>query len=638
MKWLQRGINNALHLSMKPRNRFSLIIIFSIGLIYLFSLHKYKMWETGIVSGGDSWGYYLYLPATIIHHDLDNLKTSVQTRLKYHPANLDYSQNPLGVLEVHPTPEGKQVNKYTVGVAIFQLPFFLLAHMLAILLHLPADGYSFIYIYLIHLAGVFYALAGFFILRKVLLHFVSDRICALTLLAISIGTNLYYFTVYNSGMAHAYLFMLYCVLIYFTIKWYQNFNWPAIIGISLSAGFITMIRPTEIICILIPVLWGIQSFRDIPGRFALFRQQLLKISVGAGFFILAGLPQLIYWKLLSGHFLYYSYTNEGFDFLHPHIKDGLLSYKNGWLAYTPIMYFALTGIFLLKRKNPALFPIVFFLPIHIYLIYSWWCWNYINGFGSRPMVETYALLSIPLAFTFKSTFVKGRLWLSILVAVASLFFIFLNLFNTYQFSRGVLWTEDANWQYYKNLFGKTKLDYLDLVRYDNNLPQPDEDNLRFVKEIGYNNFEDSISKFYSPAASKSGRYGFTLNPEIQFGPGMENQFRDLDLNPGDWLKISIDAKNKNQNYNLYQMNILGNRINRNGKDIYSRYIRIDNKVGNPHHSLWGGQNNVWGTAYYWIKIPEKTEPTDILKTYTKNLAAPEINIDNLTIQLWREKE
>jgi hypothetical protein len=596
------------------------------------------MWKSGIISGGDSWGYYLYLPAIFIYDDLDNLKQSVGARLKYHHPGQKFDLNTFDIGEAHKAPTGNRINKYTTGVAIFQLPFFLLAHGIALAFNLPADGYSFIYIYMVHLACIFYALAGLLILRKVLLLYVSDLVCALTLLAITLGTNLYYFTVYNSGMAHTYLFMLYCFLIYFTSKWYRSFGWKSIIGIGLAAGFITMMRPTEIICLFIPVLWGIHSFKGFSERLGLFKQQYLKIAAGVFFYILAGLPQLIYWKLLSGHFLYYSYTEEGFNFLHPRILDGLFSFKNGWLTYTPLMYLALAGIFFLRKKNPAFLPILFFLPLHIYIIYSWWCWNYINGLGSRPMVETYALLSIPLAYFLQFVFSQKYRLAGAAVSIIGLFFIYLNLFNTYQLSKGVLWSEDANWQYYKNILGKTKLDYLDLVRYDINAMQPEGQNLEFIKTLAHNNYEDSTSKFYSPEARSTGRFGFVLNPEVQFGPGIDLKVDQLELQPGDWVKISIDCMNKNQAYDFFRTNQLATQLVRNGKELQAHSIRMENKVGNPDNSLWGGNNYVWGTAYLWMKIPKNLEDGDVLRAFTWNPSAPEMYIDNLAIQLWRKKE
>jgi predicted tellurium resistance membrane protein TerC len=76
----------------------------------------------------------------------------------------------------------------------------------------------------------------------------------------------------------------------------------------------------------------------------------------------------------------------------------LIGYRKGWLLYTPIMIFAIIGMFFLKRKIPAMkwsIPVISILAI--YILSSWWCWWFGGSFGSRSMVEYYALLIFPLA-------------------------------------------------------------------------------------------------------------------------------------------------------------------------------------------------------------------------------------------------
>jgi hypothetical protein len=71
--------------------------------------------------------------------------------------------------------------------------------------------------------------------------------------------------------------------------------------------------------------------------------------VMAFIFLLCWLPQIFYWKTLTGKIFFYSYTKEGFDFLHPHLKNGLFGFANGWLAYTPVMIFAVIGLIFLPK-------------------------------------------------------------------------------------------------------------------------------------------------------------------------------------------------------------------------------------------------------------------------------------------------
>jgi hypothetical protein len=66
------------------------------------------------------------------------------------------------------TEEGKAVFKMPPGVALLQMPFFLVGHAIALTTDQPADGYSNTYQLAIRLAGIFYFIVGLIFLRRVL--------------------------------------------------------------------------------------------------------------------------------------------------------------------------------------------------------------------------------------------------------------------------------------------------------------------------------------------------------------------------------------------------------------------------------------------------------------------------------------
>src|SRR6185436_15997774 len=97
--------------------------------------------------GFDAAGYYSYLPAIFIYHDF---KFDFVNHLPD-----DIRPEPKGIDLVH-TADGKTVNKWHIGTCILILPFFLIAHFLSQVFHLPADGYSTMYHIWIYVASVFY--------------------------------------------------------------------------------------------------------------------------------------------------------------------------------------------------------------------------------------------------------------------------------------------------------------------------------------------------------------------------------------------------------------------------------------------------------------------------------------------------
>ena len=138
------------------KNKKSLYSLAFIGIVLVLSMQFYERWDTNIIGGGDSWGYYLFLPATFIHGDLDSLDVSLAARKQYHNGFYTTDVNPLGVDEIIHVGEGKQVSKYTYGIALLEAPMFFVAHGIAKITGQPADGYSWIYIYMMHLSNILF--------------------------------------------------------------------------------------------------------------------------------------------------------------------------------------------------------------------------------------------------------------------------------------------------------------------------------------------------------------------------------------------------------------------------------------------------------------------------------------------------
>src|ERR1051325_1820594 len=240
-------------------------------------------------------------------------------------------------------------------------------------------------------------------------------------------------------MSHPYLFMLIALLLYLTIKWLENPNYKIIMLAGFVAGLITLIRPTDILCLLIPLLFGVISFGDLSNRLNMFWKFKTQVLMFALCMFCVFIPQLIHWKYISGHWLLYSYREERFYFLRPHIISGLFSYRKGWFVYTPLMIFAVGGIFLLRKyARDFLWLIITFLPLNVWIILSWWCWWYGGCFGMRPMIESYAMLIFPFASFIQFVWNSRNKILKTAFALLVAFFVGLNLFQSDQYSTSLL--------------------------------------------------------------------------------------------------------------------------------------------------------------------------------------------------------
>ncbi len=418
-------------------NRYSAITIVVVTVVLLFQGLKFERNPNINIIRHDVVSYYAYLPAVFIYKDLSfNFVSELPD---------DFP----GDIWTHTSPNGKQTLKLTMGVAVLNLPFFVLAHIAALIFKIDPNGYSAPYQLSILFAAIFYLFLAMLFIRNTLLRYFSDLVVSITLFIIVLGTNLYYYSVVEPGMSHVYSFFLFSGFLYFTINWYSKPSWFDSIMLGIFLGLIILVRPSNIVVALLFLIFGQKSIKD---RIELLRSQNIKIlTIGIIAFLLLSL-QFIYWKFSAGKWIYNSYGNEGFYFNHPEIIRGLFSYRKGWLVYTPVMVFAVIGFIFLRKKIPELFlPILLYSILNLFVVFSWWCWWYGGSFGARPLIETYALLTVPLALVIDQ--LSRKTWMVKIVGfLAMVFLIYLNLFQSRQYRTSQIHWDSMSKELYWEVF------------------------------------------------------------------------------------------------------------------------------------------------------------------------------------------
>ncbi len=590
----------------QPYSRITLIFVSA----FLLSVHffYYPKWEQKGTEATLSWdvsGYYLYLPAAFIYKDLRHLAFKDSLLREYGPTP-DFQQ---GFLH---QASGNYVMKYPLGQALQYAPFFFIAHGWAsISARYPADGFSFPYQLLISLGSLFYALLGLYFLRKILLFYFPDKAVALTLLAIVVGSNYLDYAAIDGAMTHNYLFTIYSLLIYLSIRFYQHPGLKKAAGIGFLVGLAALTRPTEIISLLIPLFWGLDIFRKtaIRERLRFFKTQRNALGLAILICALTGSLQLFYWHYASGDWIVYSYQDQGFSWLSPHIKNGLFSYKSGWLTYTPIMIFALIGFYPLFRDQRRLFFTSFlFTVLFIYIAFAWDIWWYGGSLGQRSMVQAYPVLAFPLT-AFFARFLRMSLPLKILLAVPLLLFVALNLLFTHQAHKGgLLPVGQVTRAYYHQV----------LLRND-----PDPEKRKLLDEVKslFNGERENVREIFSD----SGRQ-VLLNSENQFSEEITVPLPS-DTSMFDWLRVSIHASIDEKEWNFWTMTQLIVEF-RNGEDpVAKSMMRIQ------RHLHRGEEKDI----YLDLPRPEKAFDRVVIKFWNAG-GKKEIRIRNIKAEIFDERK
>ncbi|MBL7718857.1 MAG: hypothetical protein JNL72_08480 [Flavipsychrobacter sp.] len=393
----------------------------------------------------DKAGYYIYLPAIFIYDDIAKLDF-------YNSISQKYDLAGEGNYKLAELQNGNRITKYPIGTAIFNLPFFLITHIFCTVTDLyPADGYSIPYRIALIGSTIIWSLIGLFILRRILRNNFNDRVTAIVLLSISFGTNLYYYVAFEPGMSHPYSFFLFALILYLADQWSNSATAGNAWLLGLSLGLCTVVRPVNIIIILIPLLWKIGTYHAFKERLTLFTKRPVFFPLVI-FFVMPILLQMLYWKNSTGHFVYYSYGYENFDWGYPKVWKGLFSYRKGWFVYTPIAFVAFIGIFFCQRR--IVFNLLLFFVAAFYVFFSWENWYYGGSYGCRPLIETLPLLAIPLGCLTVYVSIHTTKIIRTVYFVLIALLIALNAFQSYQYAGNVIHWDRMTKKYYWRVFLK----------------------------------------------------------------------------------------------------------------------------------------------------------------------------------------
>jgi hypothetical protein len=393
----------------------------------------------------DGSGYYAYLPAVFIYQD-PGLSFLDRVQAKYPGAKFDEM--------VQPNASGKRLDKYFVGTAVCMTPAFLVAHLCATVSGGDADGYASIYLFSVCFSALAFWLLGIVSLVLLLKNYqVQNSFILFGLLALTFGTNLNYYTIYEPSISHVYSFGL----ISFLLLQLQGFalvpHNKYLLRIFIALGLIAIIRPTNfLIVLMVPFFFG--SLKNFGKQLVwIVREKWALLLVSFALFLGIIFLQYLNVHAQYGFWGFNAYSVEKFDYLaNPKIPEVLWGYRKGFFVYTPFMLLLFPALFFLYRRSRYFFlGFMLFTAVFIYLMASWWCWYYGGSLGMRPLVDIYALLILPIVLMFSALKMVGRTLLLLFMAAT----IWFNLLLSYQFNHAIVRYDEMNKDRYWQVFVQT---------------------------------------------------------------------------------------------------------------------------------------------------------------------------------------
>lgn len=593
---------------------------------------KYKKGGSGGILYGDAVGYYFYLPSAFIYHNLD----SINILPKDNGIADDIFAYTNEMAGNNATPTGHVLDQYTFGVAIMEMPFFWAGHLYAYLTGQNTNGFSLCYQNAIRWSSVFYTLLGLLILYKVLRRYFSEHVSIASIFILYIGSNLFWFTTYQGGMSHIPLFFLFSLLMLLTIKLFERPTTMRFLWVGLVCGMITYIRPVDIVCLFIPLLYNVSSKAHFKDRLEFIKTHKAKIALAAFMCFLPWIPQMIYWKMMTGSFLYDSYKgNQTFNFLKPHIWEGIFDASNGWLFYSPALIIFIPGLFLWKRYRSFSWVIFISIPIYMYLIYSWFVPNYINGFGSRPMVDVAAIVALPVA-AFVAFIAEKSRGIIIFFSLVMIFCFSLAFNFMIQKAIGVTITDYNNSTFAAQMLFRYNLKYNDLVVNDIGERQPDPKNLKPIGNRIYTQLSDTLQHL---SKDSTGNKIYEITAEEEYTPlKILLIYHEKTMKDVHWLKYSGVFKTSDW-ADIWTCQAFVVTINRNTENLKWRGVRINNKIGRTNTNLSGSiiyewKLNEWGEVYFYTSIPKNIQEGDEILMQITNSGKKTMQAKDVYAQLF----
>ncbi len=352
----------------------------------------------------DGAGYYVYLPAALLDHDLTLRRTAARSfggDPRYIPGvRLVRTTVPLGYPGQH-----QYLDQYGIGEAALISPFFLTGWGLAIVMHQPRDGFSWPFQAAASAAGLVYMLLGLALTASILTRWFSRRTIVITLIAVTFGAAVFNYGTSETTMSHAYSFFAIALAVRLALSVEQRPGLANTVALGASLGLVGLIRATNLTILLFCVLIGIERWSDLAARGRTLLRRLDLLAIGTGVCLLVLLPQSAYWYRITGSWITNPYHGPGehLDLLHPHLIGVLFSVRKGLFFWTPLLILSIVGIPLLRRTaRPLFIPTAVYLPVAIWVVSSWSIWWYGGSFGMRALIDEMPVFALGLAALIES--------------------------------------------------------------------------------------------------------------------------------------------------------------------------------------------------------------------------------------------
>lgn len=342
---------------------------------------------------GDGNGYYAWLVSPVIDGDLDF--TNQFRRADPLFQTLMFSED--GTIRPEAmTPTGRIGNQWSVGPAVLWAPWFVLAHAGVSVARvfgsqLPADGFSWPYVWLVSMGTAVYGLIALWWSARIAAQLGYGRRAGLAALGIGLASSLPVYQLFLPFHVHALAAFTVAAYAAFwmrhqdmarTIDWWC---WGALAGMMVQVYHLNAV-------LVLPAVW--QWTRVVQRRgVRVAARSGIAFAAAA---ILVGIPQLVGKAVVYGSPWVTGYQDQ-FIWSEPRLWQTAFSANHGWITWTPVVALAIAGWVAVWRDHPATRAWLVSVPVFYVVVASYQNWHGQSSFGNRFFLSLTVWLVVGVA-------------------------------------------------------------------------------------------------------------------------------------------------------------------------------------------------------------------------------------------------
>lgn len=398
-------------------------------------------WRTAGIAGSDGQAYYAHVRSLVVDGDMDydnELFDYNYNRHGFHSLD-DVARSPYVASNSRPR-LGRVFNRYGIGYALMHLPFFLIAHLIAIAIPAIApDGYTLPYQFMPPVGAIAYGLAAFLACRRIMLRYAPHTIATLTTLVLFLAYQGAFPIIQFWCNPHIQSLLVFNLMILLGYRIHDGrAEWGAWALLGALTGLAGLLHTEQLLFGILPAALAAariprETRRMGPRRAAsrFFVRAALSLAACAAVFFL----QVLAWRIMWGKWLAGAMNNPGehFNWTRPVLLKILFSTRHGLFYWSPVLLLGAAGLARLIYKRRADTVILCALPVLLTLYYvyaSWNIWWMGYSFGARQFIALTPLFAVGLAHLFERLRRRRALLIAVSVALVGwnqvMLWLFLN--------------------------------------------------------------------------------------------------------------------------------------------------------------------------------------------------------------------